>query len=83
MIWDLRTSSAAMSATEAVSRPHDPSVEPLAEGVGFEPTVSCPTHALQACRFVRSRIPPWRSACYARARSGSVWLSQAPFTVDG
>ena len=30
----------------------------MAEGVGFEPTVSCPTHALQACRFVRSRIPP-------------------------
>jgi site-specific DNA recombinase len=30
----------------------------LAEGVGFEPTVSCPTHAFQACRFGRSRIPP-------------------------
>src|SRR5207253_6758208 len=30
----------------------------LAEGVGFEPTVGCPTHALQACRFGRSRIPP-------------------------
>ena len=29
-----------------------------AEGVGFEPTVSCPTHAFQACRFGRSRIPP-------------------------
>ena len=26
-----------------------------AEGVGFEPTVSCPTHAFQACRFGRSR----------------------------
>jgi site-specific DNA recombinase len=32
----------------------------LAEGVGFEPTVSCPTHAFQACRFGRSRIPPYR-----------------------
>ena len=30
----------------------------LAEGVGFEPTVSCPTHAFQACRFGRSRTPP-------------------------
>ena len=29
-----------------------------AEGVGFEPTEGCPSHALQACRFVRSRIPP-------------------------
>src|SRR5215203_3309713 len=29
-----------------------------AEGVGFEPTVGCPTHAFQACRFGRSRIPP-------------------------
>ena len=29
-----------------------------AEGVGFEPTVSCPTHAFQACRFGRSRTPP-------------------------
>ncbi len=30
----------------------------LAEGVGFEPTVSFPTHAFQACRFGRSRNPP-------------------------
>ena len=30
-----------------------------AEGVGFEPTVGCPTHAFQACRFGRSRTPPW------------------------
>ena len=29
-----------------------------AEGVGFEPTVPYETHALQACRFGRSRIPP-------------------------
>src|SRR5207302_160765 len=29
-----------------------------AEGVGFEPTVPEGTHALQACRFGRSRIPP-------------------------
>lgn|GEM_PF-36073 len=32
---------------------------PFAERVGFEPTVSCPTHAFQACRFGRSRIPPY------------------------
>ena len=30
----------------------------LAEGVGFEPTVSLPTHAFQAGRFGRSRTPP-------------------------
>jgi hypothetical protein len=30
----------------------------VAEEVGFEPTVSCPTHAFQACRFGRSRTPP-------------------------
>ena len=34
------------------------SIHTYAEGVGFEPTVGCPTHALQACRFGRSRIPP-------------------------
>ncbi len=30
----------------------------FAEEVGFEPTVSFPTHAFQACRFGRSRTPP-------------------------
>src|ERR1044072_2218100 len=30
----------------------------LAEGVGFEPTVACATHAFQACRIGRSRNPP-------------------------
>ena len=34
----------------------------VAEGVGFEPTVGCPTHAFQACRFGRSRIPPIAAA---------------------
>jgi hypothetical protein len=33
-----------------------------AEEVGFEPTVSCPTHAFQACRFGRSRTPPVTSS---------------------
>ena len=31
----------------------------LAERVGFEPTVGCPTHDFQSCRFGRSRTPPW------------------------
>jgi site-specific DNA recombinase len=30
----------------------------LAEGMGFEPTVTCATHAFQACRIGRSRTPP-------------------------
>ena len=39
--------------------PGEAAAEPsAAEGVGFEPTVSFPTHAFQACRFGRSRIPP-------------------------
>ena len=29
-----------------------------AEAVGFEPTVSFPTHDFQSCRFGRSRTPP-------------------------
>jgi site-specific DNA recombinase len=32
----------------------------LAEEVGFEPTVGCPTHDFQSCRFGRSRTPPGR-----------------------
>ncbi len=32
----------------------------LAEEVGFEPTVGCPTHDFQSCRFGRSRTPPER-----------------------
>ncbi len=30
----------------------------VAEGVGFEPTEACASHAFQACRFGRFRIPP-------------------------
>src|SRR5580704_303798 len=33
-------------------------VAPLAEGVGFEPTVPCDTTVFETVRFVRSRIPP-------------------------
>ena len=32
--------------------------EAAAEEVGFEPTVGCPTHDFQSCRFGRSRTPP-------------------------
>ena len=42
----------------------------LAEGVGFEPTVSCPTHAFQACRFGRSRTPPEPQDRSGGVRSG-------------
>ena len=38
----------------------------LAEGVGFEPTEGCPSHAFQACRFGRSRIPPGRAMLATR-----------------
>jgi hypothetical protein len=37
-----------------------------AERVGFEPTVGCPTHDFQSCRFGRSRTPPRRLAPPAR-----------------
>ncbi len=29
----------------------------VAEGMGFEPTVACATHAFQACSFDRSDTP--------------------------
>ena len=38
-----------------------------AEGVGFEPTVRfCRTHALQACTFVHSVIPPMGAGILAQ-----------------
>src|SRR5204862_7492467 len=42
----------------------------VAEGVGFEPTEGCPSHAFQACRFGRSRIPPGVCKRPALARGG-------------
>ena len=39
-----------------------------AEGVGFEPTEGCPSHAFQACRFGRSRTPPGAKKGSAHAR---------------
>jgi hypothetical protein len=49
---------ASGAARRGASRRQRLTRQAVAEGVGFEPTVSCPTHALQACRFVRSRTPP-------------------------
>ncbi len=51
------------SRTKRCTRPnldHDrgSNLSILAEGVGFEPTEACTSHAFQACRFGRSRIPP-------------------------
>ena len=44
----------------------------VAEGVGFEPTEGCPSHAFQACRFGRSRIPPGKGRSYLYpSRGGS------------
>jgi hypothetical protein len=34
--------------------------ESVAESVGFEPTVSCPTHDFQSCALVRSASSPGR-----------------------
>jgi hypothetical protein len=39
--------------------PHPRDQHFYAERVGFEPTVSFPTHDFQSCRFGRSRTPPY------------------------
>lgn len=55
-----------------------------AEEVGFEPTVGCPTHDFQSCRFGRSRTPPEgpdaivSPSCGALERSGRVLRDGAP-----
>ena len=51
---------AAAAASSSASRMAWSSVNDAvtAEGVGFEPTEGCPSHAFQACRFGRSRTPP-------------------------
>ena len=49
----------------------------LAEGVGFEPTVTCATHAFQACRFGRSRTPPGAPKFTATRRAD---LNQLPLS---
>jgi hypothetical protein len=46
----------------------------LAERVGFEPTVSFPTHDFQSCRFGRSRTPP---ACRQASLAMPARLEQA------
>ncbi len=54
----------------------EPSSE--AEEVGFEPTVGCPTHDFQSCRFGRSRTPPRLQPGQANGRDSPVsavdWL---------
>ena len=35
----------------------------VAEGVGFEPTVTCATMVFETIRFGRSRIPPGEMLC--------------------
>ncbi len=70
---DLRHRTAAPALRERASDGHRPrysglrvqgtatspsSTANLAEGVGFEPTVPCGTHALQACQFNRSCTLP-------------------------
>ena len=46
----------------------------MAERVGFEPTVGCPTHAFQACALSRSAISPglllYRSSAAVRSTAG-------------
>ena len=42
----------------------------MAEGVGFEPTEACTSHAFQACRFGRSRTPPGNHDTVAGDGSG-------------
>src|SRR4029078_12164646 len=39
-----------------------PPALPRAEGVGFEPTVTCATMVFETIRFGRSRIPPRRDS---------------------
>ena len=51
----------------------------MAEGVGFEPTEGCPSHAFQACRFGRSRTPPgWRRQGSGKSRPNVARLRPAP-----
>ena len=55
---------------------HPPTCTFLAERVGSEPTVGCPTHDFQSCRFGRSRTPPasdtlaWTRHVWRLARAG-------------
>ena len=57
--------------------------------MGFEPTVSCPTHAFQACRFGRSRIPPegghrtGQPRAYRRIRPGATLRAAPPRGASG
>ncbi len=54
----------------------------MAEEVGFEPTVGCPTHDFQSCRFGRSRTPPSRAKRY-RVHSVAPAGAAAGFCATG
>jgi hypothetical protein len=43
----------------------------VAEEVGFEPTVGCPTHDFQSWRFGRSRTPPEFRYAFLEMNTGS------------
>jgi hypothetical protein len=51
----------------------------LAEGVGFEPTVTCATMVFETIRFGRSRIPPGGMLRHGRGGSSTVlWVIDQP-----
>ena len=56
----------------------------MAEGVGFEPTVSRPTSVFKTGAFVRSAIPPWKILVEKRLRlfasASALCLVQDDFT---
>ena len=58
----------------------DPAMEAMevAEEVGFEPTVSFPTHDFQSCRFGRSRTPPARRQTSMFMRQKMPWELVGP-----
>jgi hypothetical protein len=45
--------------------------------VGFEPTVGCPTHDFQSCRFGRSRTPPRLQPGQANGPDRHLWANRA------
>ena len=71
------TTAPATPARTSRWQDHD-AERPVAEGVGFEPTVGCPTHAFQACRFGRSRIPPGVATASAGGGQAICGTPQSP-----
>ena len=52
----------------------------FAEGVGFEPTEACTSHAFQACPFGRSGNPPGTPWCGYRLKR-IAWIDRSRFGV--